>query len=136
MDALFEDDVHVTDLGGYFVSLVTYSIVYRRNPVGAAAPPSITSGTALALQEFAWNFVQRHYAGYKPLSLDECRKYVVERFNSLYWSYEYDIGFARDEGVLRAYAKVVRLRFQWKRRFAVLDSHNPFYFEPGAGRTQ
>lgn len=129
MDALFSDDVHVSSLGGYFVALVTYSSIYRRSPVGAGAPESVKPSAARALQELAWDFVLRHHAGYQPLSLEACRDRVVRQFNSAYWAYERDIGFARDEGALMAFAKVMRLRFQWKQLFGTLDSSNPFYFD-------
>lgn len=129
MDALISDDVHVSTLGGYFVSLVTYSSIYRRSPVGAGAPESVKLSTARALQEFAWDFVSRYYSSYQPLSLEECRERVVRQFNSAYWAYEHEIGFARDDGALQAFAKVVRLRFQWKQRFGTLDSSNPLYFD-------
>ena len=53
----------------------------------------------------------------------------MRQFNSTYWAYERDIGFARDEGAVLAFAKVMRLRFQWKQLFGTLDTSNPFYFD-------
>jgi hypothetical protein len=130
VDALVSDDVHVSETGAYFVSLVTYSAVYRRSPVGSSFPVSISPEAALALQRFAWGFVDRFFRSYSPVSLNECRDRVVREFNSVYWSYERDIGFARDEGAVRALAKITKLRIQWRQLFGTLDSSNPFYFDP------
>ncbi len=130
VDSLVSDDVHVSETGAYFVSLVTYSAVYRRSPVGASSPVSIAPEAALALQRFAWDFVDRFFRNYSPVSLNECRDRVVREFNSVYWSYERDIGFAREEGAVGALAKVTKLRIQWRQLFSTPDSRNPFYFDP------
>jgi hypothetical protein len=130
VDSLITDGVHVSETGAYFISLVTYSAVYRRSSVGASFPASIAPEAALALQSFAWDFVDRFFRSYSPVSLNECRELVLRDFNAVYWSYERDIGFAREEGALRALAKITKLRIQWRQRFGTLDSNNPFYFDP------
>lgn len=129
IEALFIDGVHVSELGGYFVALVTYASIYQRSPLGAAAPPSIDAPTARALQQLAWDFVVAYYGNSRPLTLEQCRERIVSGFNQMYWSYQRDLGFAKEDGPLLAFAKVTRLRWQWQRRFGSLDSGNPFYFD-------
>lgn len=49
------DDVHPSDLGVYFASLVTYSVLYGKTPEGLPGPGSLT-GLA-QLQRFVWEHV-------------------------------------------------------------------------------
>ncbi|MCK6550986.1 hypothetical protein L6R52_34430 [Myxococcota bacterium] len=64
---LFEDQIHLTDLGNYFVSLVMYATIYAQSPVGGAhattkengqAFDAISAETAARLQEIAWDAVR------------------------------------------------------------------------------
>lgn len=50
------DDVHPSDLGVYFASLVTYATLYGKTPEGLPGPGSLT-GLA-QLQRFAWEHVR------------------------------------------------------------------------------
>jgi hypothetical protein len=58
MATLFSDDVHLTDVGKYFIACVTFASVYRRTPVGAAYVSggynTVTSTQAASLQTIAW----------------------------------------------------------------------------------
>ncbi len=60
---LFSDDIHVNDLGNYFVALVHYAVLYQKSPVGL--PHDLTRGDgtpadapdpelARLMQEIAW----------------------------------------------------------------------------------
>jgi len=63
---VFEDDIHLTDVGNYFIACVVYATIYRRSPVGAPhrmndrfgnpmqAP---TADQARVFQEIAWEVV-------------------------------------------------------------------------------
>ena len=33
---IFTDDIHLNDVGNYFIACVQYATIYRRSPVGAA----------------------------------------------------------------------------------------------------
>lgn len=63
---LFVDDIHLNDLGNYFIALVQYATIYRRSPVGAAHRTSDRWGNpftapspdvARLMQELAWEVV-------------------------------------------------------------------------------
>ncbi len=63
---LFEDDIHLTPLGNYFVGLVQFATIFRRSPVGAtrvvrdaegATLVEVPEETARALQRIAWDVV-------------------------------------------------------------------------------
>jgi hypothetical protein len=71
IDAVFHDDVHLNDIGWYFVACVQYATVYRRSPVGRTArtSPHETYGDSYLsppaeavrpMQEIAWRAVT-HY---------------------------------------------------------------------------
>ena len=63
---LFHDNVHLTNLGNYFIALLDYAVVYQRSPVGLPRQlipmydpyPSISAETAARLQEIAWQQAQ------------------------------------------------------------------------------
>ena len=66
-DALFFDTAHCSELGNYFVALVHFATLYRRNPVGIDVqdcsdmwgdPVSVPDlETQRALQQIAWDAV-------------------------------------------------------------------------------
>jgi hypothetical protein len=67
LDAVFHDDIHLSDLGNYFVALVQFATIHRRSPVGASAATVDQFGGAFApppaaavpvLQEIAWEVVR------------------------------------------------------------------------------
>jgi hypothetical protein len=64
---LFVDDIHLNDLGNYFIALVQFATVYRRSPVGLTAQTRDRFGAAFeapsaelarAMQEIAWDAVR------------------------------------------------------------------------------
>lgn len=68
---IFADNVHLTNAGNYFISLLHYGVVYRRSVTGlghtglqpiADAPPSLSAESAAYLQELANRWVQRTFA--------------------------------------------------------------------------
>lgn len=50
------DDIHPSDLGVYFASLVTYATLYGKTPEGLPGPGSLTA--LESLQRFVWEHVQ------------------------------------------------------------------------------
>ncbi len=62
LSQIFSDDVHLTNLGMYFMAAVQYAAVYRSSPVGAPAPSGLNAATVADLQEIAWTFVTNYYA--------------------------------------------------------------------------
>ena len=65
MDSLtdvFDDDVHLTPEGNYFIGVFLYAVLLERSPIGlphealtviSGAPPVLTAETATRLQEIA-----------------------------------------------------------------------------------
>lgn len=62
LNQIFSDDVHLTNLGMYFMAAVQYAAVYRSSPVGAPAPSGLNAATVADLQDIAWTFVTNYYA--------------------------------------------------------------------------
>ena len=69
IDAVFEDNVHMNDIGNYFIALVHFATIYRRSPVGLTNelidefgipfnPP--TPAQAAIFQQIAWTAVQNY----------------------------------------------------------------------------
>lgn len=66
VDALFDDDIHMSELGWYFIACVHYATIYRRSPVGLTGQTidrfgapfgAIAEPTARVLQQIAWDVV-------------------------------------------------------------------------------
>ncbi|MBZ4395863.1 MULTISPECIES: hypothetical protein [unclassified Myxococcus] len=62
LNVLFSDNVHLTNLGAYFMAAVHHASVFRSSPEGAAGPAGANAATVQALQRIAWNFVSAYYA--------------------------------------------------------------------------
>ncbi len=65
----FSDDVHLNDLGNYYIACVQYASVFKTSPVGSAVPARIsgilTAPQANQLQRLAWEVVSRYrYSGF------------------------------------------------------------------------
>ncbi len=53
---LFADDVHLSDVGRYYIALVHYAVLFGSSPEGAAIPKSISQETGRYMQTLAWRF--------------------------------------------------------------------------------
>lgn len=65
----FDDGIHLTAAGRYFIGLVTYSCLYGKSPVGlpvvglgAKVMPALTPEQAKVYQQIAWNSVTQFQA--------------------------------------------------------------------------
>jgi hypothetical protein len=54
---LFSDNVHMSDVGRYFIALVHYAVLFGRNPEGAAIPTPLSPETGRYMQTLAWQYV-------------------------------------------------------------------------------
>ncbi|NJP09982.1 MAG: hypothetical protein HC866_11285 [Leptolyngbyaceae cyanobacterium RU_5_1] len=57
----FEDDIHLTNKGGYLIALVHYACIYKRNPAGVTfANTGLTAEQAAIYQRIAWDTVRSY----------------------------------------------------------------------------
>lgn len=93
MNTIFSDNVHLTNLGVYYVSLVTYAAVYGKQPTGAP-PTGISTNTATELQSIAWHFINSYYSQTNPgvRDMNSCRSYVAQQVCSSYWTLKANTG--------------------------------------------
>jgi hypothetical protein len=111
VDRLFTDSLHLTPVGEYYLSLVSYASVYRRSPVGAAVPYGVTAEQASSLQNIAWQAVSNHYNNASVPSMDQCQAAMRDQVCSAYANYSGNPGLA---GGCSA-------------RFSEQSQNNPFY---------
>jgi hypothetical protein len=120
VDRIFEDDVHYNaSLGAYFVGLVNYASVFRRSPVGAAAPAGVTAVQAKSLQETAWNVVANYYANEATPDMASCRALMRDSYCDKFYNY---VGRPDTSGGCGRF-------------FSQATSENPFYFDPANDRS-
>jgi hypothetical protein len=88
---LFSDNVHMSDVGRYYIALVHYALLFGRNPEGAAIPTPLTPEAGRYMQTLAWQYAvsygqrandsaRRDMAGCRSLMQKEvCPAYVALR---------------------------------------------------------
>jgi hypothetical protein len=83
--SIIKDDVHLTELGSYYIALVSYSTISGKAPWKAWHPTTVTELQANSLQRIAWDFVSKYSSTNTPLTLDECRNVLRSSFLGVYW---------------------------------------------------
>jgi len=88
LSAIFNDDVHMTPLGAYFMALVTYAAVFRDSPVGAAVPNGVSAQVGADLQKIAWDHVSAYYNKPSPgeHTMEECRSFIAQNVCTSFWT--------------------------------------------------
>jgi hypothetical protein len=132
LDRLFVDDVHLTDLGVYYVALVTYASIYHQSPVGAWAPADVNPSLAQRLQTIAWRFVARDSASSMRSAPDDCPAYIRD-FAGVYLAYKRDAGWLGENPVWN-YAQWLRFSIGWRYKLSRSDDRNPLYYDAGSDR--
>lgn len=117
MNRIFSDEVHLTRLGVYYMALVTYANVFQRSPMGAWAPPQLSSSQAATLQYLAWEITSRP-AATASLSSEQCGALVRQSFCSTYWHF----------------VKRPNQLANCQRHFADHHADNPFRFDAATDR--
>jgi hypothetical protein len=119
MNRIFSDNVHLTRLGSYYMSLVTYASIFKSSPVGAWAPAELSGPAARSLQDLAWSSVSSYDANPANPSPDSCKALMRDSFCSAYYT------FTRNPGPTGACVS----------HFSQPSSSNPFHFDPAVDRT-
>jgi hypothetical protein len=109
---LFRDDVHLTALGSYFMSLAVFATLFDRSPVGAAIPSGLDGSAARALQDAAWALVQQERAQREALSAADCRR-RTQAFVTPYAAYVRDVIDRPRDGAVRAWWLWAKHRLLW-----------------------
>ncbi len=133
IDRLFRDDVHLTPLGSYFMSLVVYATLFDRSPTGAAIPDGIDTDAARALQAVAWDLVRAERLQQQTIPLDACRDRLQD-FVGPHASYLRDAVDRPSMGAWRAWLQWAKHRVQWHWALRSGPSSNPMYFDPADDR--
>jgi hypothetical protein len=80
LNRLFADDVHLTELGQYYMALVTYASVFKVSPVGASYPASVSATQAASLQSLAWTTANAYRVDPMRPSMSECTAHARATF--------------------------------------------------------
>lgn len=130
IDSIVNDEVHLTHLGVYYISLVVYASIYQQSPLEAWYPSEhITEAQARSLARVAAEFTTAYYEQYKPLTLSECRARLEDGLIGDYWDYIRDSYWQRELGTMHAYARWMRRMISWRYTLTRDDDRNPFHFD-------
>ena len=110
--ALVRDDVHLTPLGSYFMSLVVVATLFERSPAGAAVPAGIDAAIAQTLQGLTWDLLQQERARRQTMSQNTCRERTLA-FVATYAGYVRDVIDRPRVGLWRAWWLWAKHRAQW-----------------------
>lgn len=119
MQQLFVDDVHLSSIGSYFMSLVNFASIYRQSPQGAWAPASVNDTLKQSLQALAWQQVGSYYSNEANRSPGECLALMRDRFCGVFYNY---ISFPSATASCQAY-------------FGRQDGTNPFFYNAATDRS-
>ncbi len=86
VDRLLEDDVHETDLGAYYMSLVTFATLYGTSPAGGWAPSGVSDGLKQTMQTLAWAVAADSLGASDP-DLATCRAHMRDNYCGAYNNY-------------------------------------------------
>ena len=134
VDRIVKDTVHLTELGAYYLSLVTYASMFDRTPVGAWAPAAVDGAAAKALQTIAWELVQQERRDRQALTLDECQAEVQRAFIATYWGYVREAYWQAELGTLHAWLRWAKYRVTWHWKLRRDARENPLRFDPAVDR--
>ncbi len=89
VDRLFSDNVHLTDLGKYYIACVVYAAITGQTPVGAARPADISDQAAQSLQSIAWEYIDAYYRDQPtgPHHSFDARAKIATSFAGVFWTY-------------------------------------------------
>lgn len=135
VDRIFSDQVHLTPLGAYYMSLVTYATMFDRSPVGAWFPGGIDAVAGKSLQSLAWEWVQGERRGRRLLTLDECQDKLQSSFIATYWAYTRDAFWRQELGPVRAWLRWTQHRLQWHWRLRKGSTENPLRYDAATDRS-
>jgi hypothetical protein len=113
IDSLFVDNLHLSALGEYYLSLVSYASVYRRSPVGAWAPANVSAQQANALQNLAWQSVSNYYNSASEPSMEQCQALMRDEVCNAYANHSGNTAVAGSCSY----------------RFSEQAQSNPFYYD-------
>lgn len=111
---LFRDDVHLSPLGSYFMSLVVFATLFERSPAGAAAPADVDPAVARTLQDEAWRLVQQERASLAPAPVDAGCGARTRAFVAPYAAYVRDVVDRPRVGPWRAWWLWAKHRTMWQ----------------------
>lgn len=91
LNMIFSDNVHLTSLGMYYISLVVYASTYGKSPSGVSAPSGsgVNVTQASQLQSIAWNYVNAYYnqsGNPSERTMSSCRSFIQNNACISYWT--------------------------------------------------
>lgn len=90
MNLIFQDNVHLTRLGAFYMAAVVHAATFGKSSIGRAPPADAgaTQATATALQTIAWNFINSYYTQPNPglRTMAECRTWVANQVCAPFWT--------------------------------------------------
>lgn len=132
MRELFTDDVHLTELGAYYCSLVTAAAWLKRDLPEVWRPDSVSPQAAQSLRTFANRFVGEFYRDYPIPALATALRQIRGSFNWTYWPYVRDVHYRQQMSAPVAYFKAARHSLEWAWRLRHHDARNPLFVAQSA----
>lgn len=124
MARLFTDDVHLTELGNYYIALISYIALYGSLPADRWTS-DLDPQQASELQLFADRFMTQWRREQARVPIN-CSQYLADEFAGTYLSYVRDAKWREADGRLRAHYKWARFSLEWPRLLRGDSLENPF----------
>lgn len=130
MRRIFTDSVHLTDMGNYYVALLSFIALYGELP-DEPWEGKLEPATAKPLQNLARQFM----TGWKTQQAEvriNCAQFLADEFSGTYLGYVRDTKW-REGGTISAYYKWARFSIQWPRLLRSDSERNPFRNKVASG---
>lgn len=124
IERLFSDDVHLTELGNYYIALISYVALYGDLPADPWVS-NIDPALAGELQQFARRFMAQWQREQARVPIN-CSQYLADQFAGTYLSYVREAHWRKADGRLRAHYKWARFSIEWPRLLRSDSPDNPF----------
>ena len=88
---LFADNVHMSEIGRYYLALVHYAALFGQSPEGAVAPGAIAVETSRYMQTLAWRYAAAYSEQARAAAsrdMAECRRIIQDEVCPAYGAFQ------------------------------------------------
>lgn len=123
---IFDDDVHLSPVGNYYVASVAFRYLFREVSPPDIAFPGIDAEARQELSAIADEFVRHHPLDRTGMGSKECRDYIEAGFMAASLEYYFRSDWDKSMSWFRSRYTKWKIGRQWSRIYQAESPENPF----------